>query len=144
MKKMIAAAMLAAFAVAPMTAQAEDVVMAEGMILVGNPNGAVLGGASEILEACNFGTGEFQGIDGIAFEVDVPALGKNAALATSGAAAIDADVYWYDSACGLIEDYSMAELGSANESGTVPLDAAYGVIDLIVGANADVRLTYTP
>ncbi|MFP5224056.1 MAG: hypothetical protein ACLGH3_00640 [Actinomycetota bacterium] len=142
MKKMLAAAMLAAFAAAPMAAQAEPVVLAEGNILVGNPNGAVTGGVTEILEACNFGTGELQGVDGIAFEVPVEALNRPAALATSGAAAIDVDVYWYDSACGLIEDFSMGTLGEANESGTVPADAAYGVVNLIIGADADVRLTY--
>lgn len=126
--------------VAPL-AHAETVTLAEGDILIGNPNGLALGGISEIIEACG-GSGEANGIDGLAFDVPAEALLRPATLVTSGGLGIDADVYWYDSACGLLEEYDMANLGEANESGIVPADAAYGVVDLIIGAAVNVKLTY--
>lgn len=142
MKKLIGAAMLAAITVAPM-AQANEVVLAEGTILIGNPGGLLPGGVSEILEGCGFGTGEFNNIDGIAFVVPGEALNRAATLTITGQFGVDADVYWYTAACGLVDDFTMANTLQANETGVVPADAAYGVIDLIVGADVDALLTYT-
>lgn len=122
------------------TAHADGTVLASGPIIVGNPNGAALGGLSEMIGLCG-GDESFNGIDGIAFDVPVDVVNTGATLVTAGSAAIDADVYWYDGGCELIEDLSMASLGEADEAGIVPENAVYGAVDLILGADAHVTLT---
>lgn len=122
------------------TAHADATVLASGTIAVGNPLGLATGGVSEMFGACTDDT-TFNGIDGIPFVVPVEVLNTGATLATSGAAAIDADVYWYDAACALVDDYSMAVTGEADEAGTVPDTAAFGIVDLIIGADATITLT---
>lgn len=121
-------------------AHAEATVLAKGEIVVGNPVGALVGGVSEIMAVCG-GDESFNGIDGIAFDVPPTLRGTGAKLVTVGDTALDADVYWYDSGCNLIEDYAMAEVAVVNENGTVPAEAVFGVVDLVLGAQADVTLT---
>jgi len=117
------------------TSQADPTVIAEGTILINNPAFS----ASDLLAGCDGPLPEANGIDGIAFEVPEGANGQPAALTTTGATAIDADVYWWSAACGVIDSDEWAT-DAANEVGTIPVDAAYGVVSLFLGANADVSL----
>lgn len=140
MKGLLAVAALLAFS-ATMTAQAETVTLVEGDIAVGNPLGKAVGGVSEVYGVCTADT-TLNGIDGITFDVPEDAVGREATLTTTGATAIDADVYFLDSAGGYISPYTMANNLEANERGTVPDGAVCGVVDLTIGAQAHVKLTY--
>jgi hypothetical protein len=122
------------------TAQAEETVLATGDIAIGNPLGAVVGGLSEINGVCTTDD-SLNGVDGITFAVPEEVANTAATLVTTGDLAVDADVYWYDSNCDLIDDFTMAVTGEANEAGVVPAAASYGVVDLILGAQASVTLT---
>lgn len=139
MRKSIMAAAIVTAAIGG-SAQAAPTVLASGEITAGNPVSAVVGGISEIVAVCG-GDESFNGIDGIAFDVPAAVRNTGARLVTTGQYAIDADVYWYDAECALIEDYEMAELGTANENGIVPGNAIYGVVDLTIGAEAKITLT---
>lgn len=120
-------------------ARAATLVLVEGDITLGNPFGGVGGGISEIVADCD-PDAPAQGVDGITFEVPGAARGKLATLDSSGPGAFDVDVYWYDANC-RPRDEAMNERGKADETGTVPLDAVIGVVDLVAGANAHVKVS---
>ena len=120
-------------------ARAATLVLVEGDITIGNPLGAIGGGASEIIADCD-PDADGQGIDGITFEVPEAARGRVATLTSSGPGAIDVDVYWYDANCRPDFEASFTRRGPGNESGPIPSDTVVGVVDLIVGANAHVRV----
>jgi hypothetical protein len=111
-------------------------------ILIGNPMGASFGGVSELVAFCD-PDAPAQGVDGITFAVPPAARGKSVSLTTTGAAGLDADVYWYDQQCRAIGTGSLDQRGTGNETGTVPSNAHSGVVDLIAGAQAHVRLVVT-
>jgi hypothetical protein len=133
---------LAVLAIPAMGDAATPMVLVEDDILLGNPGGAIGGGLSEIIADCDPSAGS-QGIDGITFAVPTIARGELATLTTTGAAGIDADVYWYDANCRPDFEASMDRRGTGNETGIIPLDTVVGVVDLIVGANAHVKVTVT-
>lgn len=81
--------------------------------------------------------GDLQGVDGYWFAIP-ETLGGHAATLTSDS--IDMDVWFYNDGCGFIgktdPNYnSMATDGTANEAGTVPVGAAYVVVDQAIGAH---------
>lgn len=139
----MALAALGVSGIASATHQSMTVTMAEGDIAVGNPAGKLLFGASEFNAyrlSCP-GDGSADGIDGIPFEVPSDAIGRTATLTTTGSQARDADVYWYDVECILMEDLTMGT-AAKDETGTVPAGAAYGIVNFTLGAQAHVKLTY--
>lgn len=121
-------------------ARAATLVLVEGDITIGNPLGAIGGGVSEIIADCE-PDARGQGIDGITFEVPAVARGEVATLTVTGLGGIDADVYWYDARCRPDGEASFTRRGPGNESGPIPLDTVIGVVDLIVGANAHVKVS---
>lgn len=123
-------------------AHAETRVLVEDDLLVGNPLGAIGGGVSEIVADCD-PDAQLQGIDGVTFAIPAAARGKAATLTSTGAGALDVDVYWYDERCRPDLDASFTRRGTGNETGTIPADAVVGVVDLIAGANAHVKVTAT-
>lgn len=140
MRRWAGSVCLLVLAVTVAPAQAAPVTLVEGEIAVGNPMGAIGGGISEIVADCDPGA-PAQGIDGITFAVPAAARGKVATLSTSGPAGIDVDVYWYDANCRPDFGASMTRRGTGNETGTIPVDTVVGVVDLIVGARAHVKVT---
>lgn len=141
MKKLLAAAVLLALS-ATMTAQAEDVILVEGDVLVGHPLTLTLGGVSGTFAGCAAGVEQADGIDGLVFAVPESALDRPAQLTVTGDAAIDFDVAWYDAACAYIDaddDWATEEV---NESGVVPPGAVTGAVNGWLGAAAHVKLTY--
>lgn len=84
-----------------------------------------------------------QGLDGHVVLLPEEYKDGNATLEVVGTDATgqhDMDVYFYDSACGLMEPY-MTE--GSDPSGAIPAGAAAAVVDLLVGANASFELTAT-
>jgi len=121
-------------------ARAATLVLVEGDITIGNPLGAIGGGVSEIIADCD-PDAPGQGFDGITFEVPAAARGQVATLTSTGPGAIDVDVYWYDANCRPDTSASFRRRGVANESGPIPSDTVIGVVDLIVGADAHVKVS---
>lgn len=121
-------------------ARAATLVLVEGDITIGNPLGAIGGGASEIIADCD-PDAPGQGFDGITFEVPAAARSKVATLTSTGPGAIDVDVYWYDANCRPDTAASLRRRGTGNETGTIPADTVVGVVDLIIGANAHVKVS---
>ena len=84
-----------------------------------------------------------QGFDGYVVELPADYRLGTATLEVLGSDATgeyDLDVYFYDSACSLMEPYMT---DGADATGPIPGGAQWAVIDLFVGANASFKLTAT-
>jgi len=128
-----------------------DPVPLTGTIALGNASQtAGEGGITENGAPCELGS-ELNGLDGV--WLDVSGLeGLDAVLTFSGenAAVSDADVYFYSAECSKLEDDSMAQnfiaAGRAPfetnvESGSIPEDAAFAIVNGFFGANISFTLT---
>lgn len=146
MKKMLltAVAALTALSMVPASAAFSE----SGLILGSGPSSKVIGGVTELGYSCKNAQAldpdapdemsNLQGVDGywIALPADV-----EGATATLTSTAVDADVWFYNEGCtGLFTDtpgnghYEMATLGTANETGPIPVGAAFAIVDVAVGA----------
>lgn len=131
MRRLIIVAALTALA-AGGTARADEVT---GHIEVGNPStGLGLAGITERVDACSPG-GNAEGIDGQWLTV---AAGQSVVVTLTGGATDleDLDVYFYDAECNYIDDESMVT-ENPSESGTAPAGAAFMIVDLFSGAEAN-------
>lgn len=111
----------------------------EGDVLVGNPASCCTGGVNEIL-----GPSQNDGIDGVWITLDVVSTGVQTAgvVVTDDSGLSDFDVYFYDSGGSYIRDTSCAASFGPSESCAVPVDAAFAIVDLFLGAQGGFSFTY--
>ncbi len=153
MKRAILACLVAATVAIPGFAHAAGPKTFSGTILVGDPVTSVTGGVSETGRTLNpTGSGPdcvsaqpTDGVDGLFFDVSDYA-GQAAVLAdvNDSAGVNDLDVWFYDATCSVIGSYAAMATDPApgvGETGVVPDNAAYAVVDLFAGANASFTLT---
>ena len=115
-----------------------------GTIMAPAPTSIALFGITEGEFAQTCAMPASQGVDG--WVVELPedfrmGTGLIDVVGTDATGAHDLDVYFYDSACGLMVDYSLT--GGADESGAIAPGAAWAVVDLFIGANATFELKAT-
>ena len=117
-----------------------------GSMIVPAPSSAVLFGITEgeFVNTCAMPAS--QGVDAWVVELPEDFRLGTALIEVVGAdvtGAHDVDVYFYDSGCSLMNDYSLT--GGPNESGSIAPGAAWVVVDLFLGANAtfDLKATAT-
>ena len=140
MKRFALLACAGLVALAPGFARADEPIT--GSILVGNP-GTQFGGVSETAAPCLPGD-DLDGIDGAWVELPEDAGGKVLTVtATDDMAALqDLDVYFYGAGCEYMADTALnAEGSGVAETGEVPAEATFAIVDLFTGANATFSLT---
>lgn len=140
MKKLMLMAVAALTALSMVPSHASDPVFTEsGTILAPAPQTkAIALSATEGLNRCgapDADLGSTQGVDGHWVTLPADSAGLAAELVSD---AVDVDVWFYSEGCTGLYDYTdMATDLTANESGTVPADAAFAIVDLAVGAAAN-------
>lgn len=107
-----------------------------GTIQVPAPQSQYIGGITENFASCSVDE-NFQGVDGWWIQLPSWAPGAQAQMTST---AIDMDVWFYDSNCRWIGDYVMAT-PEPNEEGTIPADAAWAIVYLYTGQDADFTFT---
>ena len=115
-----------------------------GSMLVPAPTSIALFGITEGEFVSTCAMPASQGVDAWVLELPDDFRLGTAQIEVVGAdvtGAHDIDVYFYDSGCGLMVDYSLT--GGPDESGSIAPGAAWVVVDLFVGANATIDLKAT-
>jgi extracellular elastinolytic metalloproteinase len=114
---------------------------AEGTIAGFNPVSAVIAGVTELefREACA-GEPASQGLDGYVVEIPRKFQNGTAMLEVKGAnptGVYDLDVYYYSTACELMEPYLT---DGEDPSGLIPPGAAWAIVDSFVGVGTGFTL----
>lgn len=118
-----------------------------GTIAASNPLGQVFFGVTEgefvQVSQCG-GLPTTQGLDGWVVEVPEGLMlqgGQISVKGTGSAVPHDLAIYFYDSGCGLMNDYTLNS--GADEAGLMPAGAAWIVLDALVGVNTTFELSAT-
>lgn len=148
MKKIMLLALAALTALSMVPSQADEGFSVSGTILGSGPSSKAVGGVTELGYSCLNAQAldpdapdemsNLQGVDG--YWIALPE-GVDGLTGTLVSTAVDADVWFYDEGCtGMFDDvpgnghYEMATLGTANETGPIPVGAAFAIVDVAVGA----------
>ncbi len=105
----------------------------EGTITVGHPATGVGVGVTELAAACDPGS-DLNGVDGHWYEVSTYASGT---FVLTMAETLDADVWFYDANCTLIDHGEGAQgILGVTEIGTVPADADHAIVNGYMGTGS--------
>jgi len=138
LKRFAAACAVATIVAGPMSATAGDGPIA-GSILIGHPLTGVTGGVTEIAGACDPAS-PFQGVDG--HWVQLAGQTQADLVQTANADISDLDIYFYTAECGFVAGASLAtDAIGGGESGPIPAEAGYLIVDAFIGAGAGFDLT---